>query len=388
MKVRAKKILFNMTISQALIRKVLVAFNLNLEIVMARKESLLLIVAILFVTTHCLLGVVEVDSIHQQLDGSKISENDIHNDDIIDLDQALHNEDQFESKHPDYKTKFLSGNVTTGTENITHYDIQYCSTQSIVRARQYINFQLETINNLINVWLNDVDSQEIMDQQKKSLANLMLATGDPTNRLNMNSNQIFNPEGQPYIEIESSYFKPFEAFSDDKEMFNMMRIPSNEMPPPISIKLVRRYKDKCYLDPAKGDHIYQFAVSVGPFVHSLDFIQHLPRELRLTQPIDWRYCQARMIVQRMIFEVSLRQRSNESLAHGCPVELLDITHLKHLKQRPYKMMLIKGFSSRNETDLANQLRKSRFFFDYTLPSLTNRLRHMLRFQFEGESLPL
>lgn len=337
--------------------------------------------------------ICKADSLHdkQSQDASKIiPDNDVHNNDIIDLDHNLHLDEHFESKHPDYyKAKYGSPNATNDdVSKNAHYNIQYCSTQSIVRARQYINYQLESINNLINVWLNDVDGQEIMDQQKKSLATLMLATGDPTNRLQMNSNQILNSEGQPYIEIESSYFKPLDAFSKVKEVASLLRIPANETSQPISIKLMRRYKDKCYLDPVNGSHIYQFAISVGPFVHSLDFIEHLPRELRLSQPIDWHYCQTRMLVQRMIFEVSLRQRSEQSLSHGCPLELLEVTHLKHLKQRPYKLMIINGFGSRNETEIANQLSISRFFEDYTLPSLTSRIRQLLRFHFEGESLPI
>lgn len=356
---------------------------------MARKQCLYRTGFTLCVISYCLLTTLGVNSAQEQPEVKKIADNDIHNNDIIDLDHNLHNEEHFESKHPDNEAKIPLVYGTIGPKNATNHQVQYCSAQSIVRARQYINYKLDTINNLINVWLNDVDSQEIMEQQKRSLANLILTTDESTsNRPSINSNQVLNNEGQPYIEIESSYFKPLEAFSKDVELAKLMRIPAGETPAPIGLRLIRRYRDKCHLNMAEFAHVYQFAISVGPFVHSLDFIQHLPHELRLSQPIDWHYCQARMLIQRMIFEVSLRQRSTGSLAAGCPLELIDVTHLKHLKQRPYKLMLIKGFSSRNETDLANQLSLSRFFDDYTLPSLTNRVRHLLRFHFEGESLPL
>lgn len=250
-----------------------------------------------------------------------------------------------------------------------------CSNNSIILTRQFLIHQLDTINALTNIWFNDVDTDEIMEQQKKSLARLIM-----TSNGNLNS-KVLNSDGQPPIEVETSYFRPASAFKKDLDGPVMI---TPEDTQPISIKLIGRYRDKCILNHESTHYNYQFAVSIGPFIHSLDIIQHLPRELKLSQPIDWRYFQVRLLIQRMVYEVTIRQTLDHSLLAGCPIELTDMNYINLKQTRPFKWMLVKGYGINKDS----RFNLTRIFDDYTLPAVSKRLKSVLRFQMNGKSLPL
>lgn len=303
---------------------------------------------------------------------------------------------------------------------------QKCSKQSILLARQALMHELELINNYNTFWFNDLDKDELVEEQKHSLGNIIMSS---------KSQQLLNDNGQPLFEIESSYFRPLslnqltiamlsnsssqqysaainnlqrqqqqQQLLREHQQYSTHTTSTNLA---VSIKLTRR-KDRCYLSGDKSHYIYNVGVSVGPIEHNLDVVYNLPKELRLSQPIDWRYAHIKLIVPKMNYEVTLRQVANYKLINkvndehqkACPQELLDVTYLNsrineveansasnttNSLSTNYKFAIIaNGFPKNNQT----LMHLERLFNDYTRPTISKRLRQVLKFYLNSKTLPL
>lgn len=255
---------------------------------------------------------------------------------------------------------------------VSNHKRRFCSRQSMASTKQYLTYQLESTNIFNNIWFNDLDREELLEEQRASLASIIMANESREAEFYMNS------VGQPTFEVEASYFRP---------------VSSPDSPSIINMKVVKEFKSRCHPDEQKGKIVYHFAVSVGPFEHNLDVIYHLPRKLQLSQPIEWRYAQVNIMVQQMIYEIELSQGNFKSILDGCSLEVTDVTYLSRLSSRSqarqitrkaFEVVSVSGIALTNET--APNL--DRFFDDYTRPAVSSRVKHALRFYLGDKTLPL
>jgi hypothetical protein len=276
---------------------------------------------------------------------------------------------------------------------------QKCARQSIILARQMLVHELTHINQFNSFWFSDLDKDELIESQKHSLSNIVMS-GDSTS--------LLNSKGQPLIEIESSYFKQ----TQHSYMANNNANNNNS----LTIRLLRKHQDRCHLNTDRSQFSYTVGLSVGPVEHHLDVIYNLPKDLRLSQPIDWRYGQIVVYVPRMHYEVSFRQLHDYKLGGGgsqqahrrgaaggqsCPLEVSDVTFLTaapaggHSQQQQQQQrssrypahgitITSSGLAFNNQT----QLQIERLFDDYTRPMVSSRLRQLLRFYLNSKTFPL
>lgn len=301
--------------------------------------------------------------------------------------------------------------------------LQKCSRQSVILARQMLMHELDEINSYNSIWFNDLDKDELVEEQKQSLANIIISGLGST---------LLDADGRPLIEIETSYFRPFnlnQLPGPGTQIINtplstiapstarsgqMLLQPQHPQPPQlpqqqhINIKLVRRHPDKCYLinygnSVKPSEFTYVFGLTIGPIEHHLDVVYNLPKELRLSQPIDWRYAQVRIIVPRLHYEVTLKQLANYKLAGSkldanvsdstlsynrnewrCPLEMADVAFLNSASAKPQVAVVASGLATTNQT----LMHLERLFNDYTRPMVTSRLRQVLKFYLKSKTLPL
>lgn len=275
-----------------------------------------------------------------------------------------------------------------------------CSQQSMVLARQMIIHELETLNGLNSIWFNDFDQAELIERQKQSLSNIVMSGA---------ATRLLNSDGQPLMEIEASYFRPISGhtyrqhFSSVANTTTIMRRSQNinnnnghqsmsaHIPQPITLRLMRRHQDKCYLNEAGTHFNYVLAISVGPLEHNLDVIYNLPKELRLSQPLDARFAQISLIIPRLTYQITLKQVANYKLLmapetisarwNSCPLEVSDVTFVSS-KSSP--SIVISGLAANNQT----AMQVDRIFDDYSRPAISHRLRQMLKFNLNTKTLPL
>lgn len=260
--------------------------------------------------------------------------------------------------------------------------IQKCSRQSVILARQMLIHELELTTSYNPIWFNDFDRDEMIEEQKQSLSNIVMSGAGTT---------LLNSDGQPLMEIEASYFRPLGANSHYRQSTanvtsrQMAAVP-NQTTQPISIKLIRRHSDRCYLHNEKAQYTYVIGISVGPFEHNLDVVYNLPKELRLSQPLDWRYAQISLLVPRMVYEITLKQPADYKLNSigGCPLEVSDVTFISSSANKSQFSILTSGLANNNQT--AKQI--DRLFDDYTRPAVSNRLRQVLKFYLNTKTIPL
>lgn len=324
-------------------------------------------------------------------------------EDLIEVSGRSVSGEQQESNH-NYAAASNNGQVASTGD----LKARKCSKRSMILARQALMHELELIDSYNAFWFNDLDKDELVEEQKHSLGNMIMSSA---------GQELLNDNGQPLFEIESSYFRPLgmnqlaAAVSNNPPSINNAQqqqstTTSNQA---ISIKLMRR-KDRCYLSGDKSHYIYNVCLSVGPIEHNLDVIYNLPKELRLSQPLDWRYAQIKLIIPRMNYEITLKQEANYKLInkvndHGraCPQELLDVTYLNNGANdgavaanndtstntdsllTNYKVAIIaNGLAKTNQT----LMHLERIFNDYTRPTISNRLRQVLRFYLNSKTFPL
>lgn len=264
--------------------------------------------------------------------------------------------------------------------------IQKCSAQSTILTRQTLTSELEQINQFNSFWFNDLDKDELIEEQKESLRSLIMSAG----------NLLSAADSQPLIDIETSYLRPVSkehvgVWSHAASDANQSRIGgsgNNNGPASIQIKLVRRQQDRCYLHKDKAQYTLVFGLAVGPFEHNMDVIYNLPKELRLSQPMEWKYGQVKLLVNKMNYEVTIKQEAQYnkiSMLAGCPLEVADVTYLNSaVSQQTQVNILTSGLASTNETQ--HQLK--RLFNHYTRPTISNRLRQALKFYLNAKTLPL
>lgn len=314
---------------------------------------------------------------------------------------------------------------------------QKCAKQSIILARQMLTYELDMMNDYLPVWFNDLDKDELIEEQKQSLSNIVMS-GE--------GRKLLNSGGQPLFEIESSYFRPITSllpqgnglFSDKKfaseqrsliaNSFGASSSARNASLAPnsfsksanvnnrhINLKILRRHQDKCILNIEKQYYSYAFALSIGPFEHHLDVVYNLPHDLLISQPISWRYAQVITVVPRMSYEIILKQsidlsehlnkhndsfkaatleqqsidkrtlNSNfrETLPVTCPsIEIKEVTYIS--QQADKLSITSQGLSLNNQT----RLQIKRLFDDYTRPTVSQRLKQMLKFYLSNKTLPL
>lgn len=275
--------------------------------------------------------------------------------------------------------------------------------------------ELNQMNNYMPIWFNDLDKDELIESQRHSLSNIIMS-GFGTKLLHSN--------GQPLVEIESSYFRSARpaSFGHNSHHYNSNNVNGTSSrystsQAPLSIKLIRRHQDRCYLNIDKSQFTYVIGLSIGPIEHHLDVLYNLPKGLSLGQPIDWRYGQITLHVPKMIYEVTLRQLSTYKLSSlspftsNCPLDIVDVLYL------PPNLYTTSAPPSTLQTDgqqqlatnsigantnkppmsitssglpLNNQtlLQVERLFDDYTRPTISRRLRQMLKFNLNTKTLPL
>lgn len=285
-----------------------------------------------------------------------------------------------------------------------------CTRQSIVLARQTLMHELDQMNDFNSIWFNDLAKDELIEEQRQSLSKIVMSGA---------GTQLLNGDGQPLVEIESSYFRPIGsgqhpnavptsrsmaagALPLDQQQQQQQQSHlglSNNLLQPINIKLIRRHQqDRCYLHTEKDQFTYVVSLSLGPIEHNLDVVYNLPRELRISQPVDWTYGQIRMHIPRMNYEVSLKQAASYKLngsgisnnngqqSHGCPLEIADVTYLSGGPSLGPQTVSIEtsGLAVTNQT----MLQLERLFDDYTRPTVSSRLRQMLKFYLNSKTLPL
>lgn len=291
---------------------------------------------------------------------------------------------------------------------------QKCTKQSIILARQMLAYELDKINSYSAFWFTDLDKDELIEEQKQSLSSMVMSGS---------GRKLLNSNGQPLFEIESSYFKPAlidspltergfasNKFTQRNFTTSSSSSSSNEnINKQINIKLIRRHADRCTLNSEKHYYNYAFALSLGPFEHHLDVVYNLPKDLSLSQPIEWRYGQIKLLVPRMNYEIILKQsvdlvdylhivngtRSSpasnvflpirRSLPLVCPpIELREVTFVPSSTQQNSLEIHSRGLDVNNRTKLQMQ----RIFDDYTRPTISQRLKQMLRFYLSNKTLPL
>lgn len=305
-----------------------------------------------------------------------------------------------EEQHESSNSSTQNGEQTSPIESKAHK----CSKRSMILARQALMHELEFINKYNTFWFNDLDKDEIVEEQKHSLGNIVMSS---------TSQEFLNENSQPLFEIESSYFRPLNlnqllaTSNDNLSAINYVQQQSaiTTSDQSISIKLMRR-KDRCYLSGDKSHYIYNVGMTIGPIEHNLDVIYNLPKELRLSQPLDWNYGQIKLMIPRMSYEVTLRQEANYKLINKvdehrrvCPQELLDVTYFNNgsneapLNNETSTNSLLANYKT---TIIANGLAKTnqtlmhlgRIFNDYTRPTISHRLRQVLKFYLNSKTLPL
>ena len=259
-----------------------------------------------------------------------------------------------------------------------------CARNSQLLSRQTLIDQFEQINQLNSIWFNDVDKEELVEAQRQSLSQIVMAGAGA---------KLLSGDGKLLLEVESSYFvpptsggrqlRPVQASGGQQQQHQQ----ANNSP--IRIELNRRHPDKCAKSSKRNEFIYSLQLVIGPIEHHLDVIYNLPKELRLTQPIDWRYGQVIVNVDRMHYELELRQSAEYSLRDSnCPLEVADLTYLSSYGEQQNKSPKInvstQGLAPTNQT--AAQI--ERLFGDYTRPAVSNRLRQLLKFHLSGKTLPL
>lgn len=247
-----------------------------------------------------------------------------------------------------------------------------CSNKSILLARQYLTYQLESTKLYNNFWFNDLDRTEILDEQRASLSSIIMSSDK---RL---AEQFLDTTGQPTYEIEASYFRPFKLAKNKRQLHHRESLDI------INLKLNNQFKHICHLDSRKRHYVYRFQVSIGPLEHNLDIVYHLPKKFRLSQPIDWRYAQVKIIVPNMTYEIELQQRSENSLLGGCPIEISDVTYLMNNQLPAFNAIIATGIASTNGT--GPEL--SRFFHDFTRPAISTRVKEAMKFYLNDKTLPL
>lgn len=260
--------------------------------------------------------------------------------------------------------------------------LRKCLKQSILLTKQALNHELDTMNNYNQIWFNDLDKDELLEKEKQSLASILMSGS---------GQKLLSSEGHSLFEVESSYFRP-PNHDYSIGALEFLELPINATKDngayqSIGIKLMRRHQDRCQLNTDKGLFTYVFGLSVGPFEHNLDVLYHLPKDLGLTQPIDWKYAQVKMLISKMNYEITLRQKAHYHLgdSSGCPIEIVDVTYLSNNSNKPHIAMRADGFSNPSNTTL---LHLERLFNDYTRPTISARLRQMLKFYLNGKTLPL
>ena len=295
--------------------------------------------------------------------------------------------------------------------------IKKCTRQSIILARQMLVHELNQMNNLMPMWFNDLDKDEIIESQRHSLSNIVMS-GFGT--------QLLHSDGQPLVEIESSYFRSARpgSFNHNLHHYNNNYIDGtpnryqNAQAPPtpaLSIKLIRRHQDRCYLNTDKSQYTYVIGLSIGPIEHHLDVLYNLPNGLGLGQPTDWRFGQITLHVPKMIYEITLKQLANYKLSSlspftsNCPLDIVDVLYLPPNLYTTSASMQTGGQQQQLERNLigANTnkppmsitswglplnnrtiLQVERLFDDYTRPTISRRLRQMLKFNLNTKTLPL
>ena len=288
-----------------------------------------------------------------------------------------------------------------------------CARQSIILARQMLAHELNHLNQFNAFWFNDLDQDELIESQKHSLSNIVMSGA---------SNSLLNSNGQPLIEIESSYFRQSSPASHHSGQSNRSAPPATTAPAGVTLRLLRKHQDRCHLNSERGHFSYTVGLSIGPIEHHLDVIYNLPKDLRLSQPIDWHYGQIAISVPRMHYEVSFRQAAHYRLDGGgsapsqqqpvghnqatCPLEISDLTYLpggatsasthsQHQQQQqqqqpaskhhvPNVSITSSGLALNNQT----RVQIERLFDDYTRPAVSQRLRQMLKFYLNSKTFPL
>lgn len=292
-------------------------------------------------------------------------------------DVAPHRPEQQETsggEHLSTRSTLLASNQT----------VQRCTRQSVVLARQTLSHELDTINAFNSIWFNDLDRDELVEDQRNSLASIIVSGL---------ASQLLDEEGQPMFELEASYFRSFNANQLPARLASQSGAEGQHHEPagqPIAIKLARRHADRCYLHREKNLYTYLLGLTVGPIEHNLDVAYQLPKEFRLGQPVGWRYAQLRVLVPKMNYEVSLRQVANYSLGGGgnqlgCPLELAELAFMG--SGQPSKMavaVVANGLAANNQT----LMHLERLFNDYTRPTISRRLRQVLKFYLNSKTLPL
>lgn len=276
---------------------------------------------------------------------------------------------------------------------------QRCKRQEFTLVRQLLSLEIDSINHLSQAIFTDLSREEIVDMQKSSLARMIMSD---------ESNRLLDPNGQPMFEVESSYLRPLNFSQLSPSMLKSMQLVLDDHhkqkrqhlhydhPEPISVKFFASEKhDKCFIDKNKNHYVYKTVLAVGPIEHNLDVIYHLPKELRLSQPIDWRYAQIRLIVPRSLYEFSLHQdrittnENNNNNQHdqaGCTLRVADVTYISNSSGHPKPPIAItaNGLARNNQT----MLNLERLFDDYTRPTILSRLKSVLNYQLSAKTLPL
>lgn len=282
-----------------------------------------------------------------------------------------------------------------------------CSASSVKLAQQLLAQQLQHMDQYNSIWFNDLDAEEIRESQKQSLANIILMSS-----LARQKQDLLLADTRlnlPLIEIESSGFRPLSSASFASglrlqpliEAINSAGSGSrSQQQQQISAKLLQSApggwsaRHNCRL--VDGAFLYTFRLVLGPLEHNLDVVYNLPKELRISQPIDWRYAQIKLIVPVMVYEITLKQSIDYKLSSGrCPLELADVTYLSSslsansngqlgAPKQAQVAILAAGMAATNQT--ISQL--ERLFDDYTRPSISRRLRQVLKFHLNSKTLPL
>lgn len=267
--------------------------------------------------------------------------------------------------------------------------VKKCTRQSIMLARQMLVLEFNHINNFMSMWFNDLDKEELTAGQRHSLANIVMSGQGA---------RLLHPNGQPLIELESSYFRGRAPGASQHQHYNA----SGAQNEPATIKLIRRHQDRCSLNGDKMQFTYAIGLAIGPLEHHLDVVYNLPKDLGLGQPLDWRYGQIVVHVPKMIYEVTLKQMSNYTLnslspfSSNCLLEVSEVTYLaaglptarqpgqQHHTGKPQASITSSGLAANNQT----ALQLERLFDDHTRPTISRRLRQMLKFYLNTKTLPL
>ena len=299
---------------------------------------------------------------------------------------------------------------TKGSRRTLNGTNHKCSKQSITLAHQFLTYELGKIEDQLTLWLNDLDKDELIEEQRQSLSNMVMSGV---------GKRLLNSNGQALLDVETSYFQLF-AGEERSKLVNSARnftaAPNSMSAPNIgpkrpnksggnNLRLTRRHQNKCLVNVDKQYYTYTFGLSLGPFEHHLDVIYNLPKDLRLSQPIEWRYAQVTILVPRMNYEVVLRQPfdlveqldenvprsigndkrtiTRESFPFACPpIEIKELTYLP--QQAEQLSILSQGLAKNKQT----RLQLERLFDDYTRPTVSRHLKEMLRFHLSDKTLPL